>query len=84
MVIGLNKALQIKQKQRKKGKRLNLLGEDNVRPQFWSPCRIQAALRFQDEKDTKEQANQQRIANNKAQAVANKSKKEAEKAKRAL
>ena len=41
-------------------------------------------MRFQDKKDTKEQANQQRIADNKAQAVANKSKKEAEKAKRAL
>jgi hypothetical protein len=57
MVIRLNKALQIEQKRRKKGKRLNLLGEDDVRPQFWSPCRIQAALRFQDEKDAKEQAN---------------------------
>jgi hypothetical protein len=34
MVIGLNKALQIEQKRRKKGKRLNLLSEDDVRPQF--------------------------------------------------
>ena len=84
MVIRLNKALQIEQKRRKKGKQLNLLGEDDVGPQFWSPCRIQAALRFQDEKDAKEQANQQRIADNKAQAVANKSKKEAKKAERAL
>jgi hypothetical protein len=32
MVIRLNKALQIEQKRRKKGKQLNLLGKDDVRP----------------------------------------------------
>jgi hypothetical protein len=84
IINGLRRAIKIEKKQRKKGKRLNLLLEDDVGPQFFSPSRVQAARRAQAQKEATEQAERQRIANKKAQVAANKARKEAEKAERAL
>jgi hypothetical protein len=43
IITGLREAFQIEKKKRRKAKRLNLLGEDDVGPQFYSPARIEAA-----------------------------------------
>lgn len=84
IVNGLRRSIRIEQKRRKKGKRLNLLGEDDVGPQFFSPSRVLAARQFQAQKEAAEQAERQRIADKKAQAATNKARKEAAKAERAL
>ena len=51
---GLTEALRDEKKRRRRGKRLNLVGEDDHGPQFFSPCRIQAARDYQESKDTEE------------------------------
>lgn len=84
IITGLREAFQIEKKKRQKAKRLNLLGEDDVRPQFYSPARIKAAQGVQNAKTAEEQANRQRIIDNKVKAVANRLQKEASKAERAL
>ena len=84
IINGLYEALKIERQKRKKGKKLNLVREDDIGPQFYSPCRVRRALAFQDEKEAKEQANRDRIATKKAQSASNKVRKEAEKAARVL
>ena len=74
----------MERQKRKKGKKLNLVGEDDIGPQFYCPDRVRRALAFQDEKEANEQADQDRITNKKAQSAANKVQKEADKAARAL
>jgi len=81
---GLRRAIKIEQKRRKQGKRLNLLGEEDNGPQFFSPSRVQAALEYQAEKEALEHAERLRIADKKAQQAANKVRKEAEKAEQAI
>jgi len=66
IINGLHTALNLERQKRKKGKKLNLVGEDDIGPQFYSPCRVRRALAFQDEKEAEEQADQDRIANKKA------------------
>ena len=70
IITGLREAFQIEKRKRRKGKRLNLLGENDVGPQFYSPSQIKAALVVQNAKTAEEQANRQRIADNKVKAVA--------------
>jgi membrane protein involved in colicin uptake len=82
--LGLSEALRLERKRRKKGRKLNLQGKDDHGPQFWSPTQVRAARAFQAQKDADEQANRERIADNKAKAIANKAQKEALKAERAL
>lgn len=53
---GLLEAIDVEKKKRKRGKRLNLVGEENSGPQFFSPTRIQAARAYQEEKAALEQA----------------------------
>jgi hypothetical protein len=84
IISGLSEALRLERKRRKRGRQLNLLGKDDHGPQFWSPTQVRAARTFQAQKDVDEQANRERIADNKAKAVANKAQKEALKAERAL
>jgi hypothetical protein len=84
IINGLHEALKLEQQKRKKGKKLNLVGEGDVGPQFYSPCRVRHALDVQDEKEVEEQANRDRITSKKAQSASNKVQKEAEKAARAL
>ena len=84
IINGLHAALKMERQKRKKGKKLNLVGEDDIGPQFYSPDRVRRALAFQDEKEANEQADRDRITNKKAQSAANKVQKEADKAARAL
>jgi hypothetical protein len=74
----------LERQKRKKGKKLNLVGEDDIGPQFYSPCRVRRALEFQSEKEAEEQANRDRIADKKAQSARNKAQREAEKVARVL
>ena len=69
-------------KKLKKGKRLNLLGEEDRGPQFFSPTRIQAVRHFQATKDTAETFRQEAIAEKKALAAEKKATKEREKKER--
>jgi hypothetical protein len=48
IISGLKEAIRIEKKKRQRGKKLNLLGEEDHRPQFFSPGRIQAARLYQD------------------------------------
>ena len=84
IISGLTTAFKIEKSKRKRGKALNLVGEEDNGPQFFSPERIARARAVQDEHLAAEQANRQRINANKTRAIANKVRKEAEKAERAL
>jgi hypothetical protein len=84
IISGLKEAIQIEKKKRQRGKKLNLLGEEDCGPQFFSPRRIQAARLYRDAKEAIREADRQRITNKKSQAAANKVQKEAAKAERAL
>jgi hypothetical protein len=61
VVKGLITALQDEKKRRKKDKRLNLVGEEDSGPQFFSPGRIQAARNWQATKEQEELQRQQNI-----------------------
>jgi hypothetical protein len=80
---GLTEALRHEKKKRQRGKRLNLLGEEDSGPQFFSPARVQAARDWQAIKDTKEALRQQGIVDKKALAAAKKQQKELNKIERA-
>jgi hypothetical protein len=80
---GLTEALRHEKKRRQRGKRLNLLGEEDSSPQFFSPGRVQAARDYQATKDTDETLRQKEILDKKALAAAKKIQKEAEKVERA-
>ena len=81
---GLRQALQLEKKKRQRGKRLNLVGEEDSGPQFFSPGRVQKAKAVQAAREAEEQQKRDDIANRKAQAAAKKERMEAEKAVRAL
>jgi hypothetical protein len=66
IINSLHAALKLERQKRKKGKKLNLVGEDDIGPQFYSPNRVRRALAFQDEKEANEQADRDRITNKKA------------------
>jgi hypothetical protein len=57
IINGLHVALKLERQKCKKGKKLNLVGEDDIRLQFYSLCRVRRTLEFQSEKETEEQAN---------------------------
>ena len=83
-INGLTQALRDEKKRRQRGKRLNLLGENDSGAQFFSPGRIQAAREWQTQKATNEATRQQEIANAKALAVTKKAQKEADKLQRSI
>ena len=83
VVKGLIEALRQEKKRRNKGKRLNLLGEEDSGPQFFSPARVQAAREYQAVKEEDELAKRQAIEDRKAQAVVKKKQKEEDKEKKA-
>ena len=83
IIKGLLKALKQEKKRRKRGKRLNLLGEDESGPQFFSPSRVQAAREYQAIKEEDELIKRQGIEERKVQAAAKRKQKEEEKEKRA-
>jgi hypothetical protein len=66
-----------------RGKCLNLLGEEDSGPQFFSPARVQAAKDWQAVKDTNEALRQQEIDYKKTLTAAKKQQKELDKIERA-
>jgi hypothetical protein len=54
---GLRKALTYEKQKRRKGKRLNLLGEDSSAPQLFSPSRVQAAKAHQAQNGSSQDSN---------------------------
>ena len=84
VIRGLLDALKNEKKRRKRGKRLNLVGEEHSGPQFFSSERVQAARVFQASKDEEKSRRQEDIAEKRAQAAANKTLKDKEKQERAL
>ena len=61
--------MKAEKKKRQRGKRLNLLGEEGIGSQFFSPARIEAARAYQASKDDDEVQRQQDIQERKAQAA---------------
>ena len=84
IIRGLCEALKFEKKRRKRGKRLNLLGEEDSGPQFFSPGRVQAARAWQASKDDEQTQRQADIAEKRAQSVVNRSMKEKARQERAL
>jgi len=81
---GLAKALKLEKKKRQRGKRLNLLGEEDVGPQFFSPSRVRAAREFQCAKDAAEKQQKIDKAAKKAEAAVLRAQREAERKEKAL
>ena len=81
---GLIESLKREKRCRKRGKKLNLVGEEDNGPQLFSTPRVQAAQAFQAEKEEKEKQERARIDANKVATRMKKQKKDAEKAEKAL
>lgn len=79
IIQGLTEALKMKKKRRKRDVRLNLIGEKEERPQFFSFNKVQAARNFQASKEEEKLKKQEDIAGKRAQTVINKVLKEKEK-----
>ena len=79
VIKGLCNTLQDEKKRRKRGKRLNLVGEEDSGPQFFSPRRVQAAREFQAAKEEEEAQRQLDISEKRRQATAKRLQKEEEK-----
>ena len=62
IIKGLCEALKNKKKRRKRGKRLNLLGEEDNGPQFFSSARVQAARAWQASKNDEKTRKQEAVA----------------------
>src|SRR5436190_15965013 len=69
-VRGLKEAISLEKKKRKHGKRLNLLGEEDIGPQLFSPAQIAQAQLIASEKEKAERQRKEEIENRKAQASA--------------
>jgi hypothetical protein len=83
-ITGLIRALKTEKKKRNRGKRLNLVGEEENGPQIFTPNRVRRALAYADEQEALEQAERDRIESNKASALARRLHKEEERKARAL
>ncbi len=49
-ISGLERAIEVEKSKRKRGKVLNLVGEEESGPQFFSPTKIQRALDYEAQK----------------------------------
>ncbi|SLM35930.1 hypothetical protein LPUS_05337 [Lasallia pustulata] len=83
MILGLTAALREEKRRRKRGKRLNLLGEEESGLQCFSPGRVTAARTWQVEKEEEEQQHRQDIKSRKALVAFKKLQKEEEKLQKA-
>jgi hypothetical protein len=84
IIEGLTESLKLERKKRQRGKKLNLLGESDVGPQFFSPTRIQADREFQAAKIDAEHIRKQAIADKKAASIVLKEQRTADKAARII
>jgi hypothetical protein len=79
IIRNLRYTLQTERTKRKKSKRLNLVGEESNRPQFFSLVRINTAIDYQAQKEDQEEAEKQAKIENKARKALEKEEKEARK-----
>lgn len=81
----LRMAITQEKKRRQRGKRLNLLGEEETNgPQFFSPQRILAAKAFQESKEVTEQEKKRQKAIDKEQASFKRQQKQADQQERTI
>jgi DDE superfamily endonuclease len=78
VISGLQYALAIEKKKRTRGKKLNLIGEQDSKAQFWSPTRYKAAQAYQAQKEEAEHQRKEAIASKKACAAAAREQKQAQ------
>jgi hypothetical protein len=81
---GLFESLKLEKKCHNRGKKLNLLGEEDCGPQLFSTERVKAAQTFQAQKEEEERRERARIDANKAAAAIKKAEKEAKAAEKRL
>ena len=81
---GLIETVKEEKKKRQRGKKLNLLGEENHGAQFFSPTTIKHAQDVQAVKAAEAEADKARIVSNKIANAAKKVKSDAKKAEKAL
>jgi hypothetical protein len=81
---GLVETIKDEKKKRRRGKKLNVLGEEDHGPQFFSPTTIKRAQDVQAAKAAEAEAEKARIASNKITSATKKAKNDAEKAEKAL
>ena len=62
----------MEKKKRRRGKKLNLLGQEDSRLQFFSPLKVQTAREFQALKEENEIIKRQKIEERKAQKATKK------------
>jgi hypothetical protein len=70
--------LVIEKKKQTCGKKLNLIGKQDSKVQFWSLCRWKAAEAYQVQKEKAEQEKKEAIANKKVLAAAARKQKQAQ------
>jgi hypothetical protein len=83
-IKGLVIAIKLEKKKRRRGAKLNLVGEEKQEAEFYSPSRVQQALELYAAKEANEQLRKEGIAQRKATAIATREKKAADKAAQAL
>src|SRR5450432_1305833 len=79
IIKGLQQSLQLEKRKRNRGKRLNLVGEEDCGPQFFTPERVRAAIAYQAEKEREEEAEKQAKIDNRARKALEKEDKEVRK-----
>jgi hypothetical protein len=78
MISGLEYVLALEKKKRRRGKKLNLIGKQDSKAQFWSPSWSNAALAYQAQKEEAEHQKKEAIAKKKALAAAAHKQKQAQ------
>lgn len=79
---GLRAAIQLEKKKQQRSKKLNLIGEEDVGAQVFTPLQVRRAQEYQASKDDTEEARKVQIAEKKAAAAALREQKATEKAVR--
>jgi hypothetical protein len=79
IIKGLQQSLKLEKKKRQKGKRLNLVGEEDYGPQFFTPERVRAAIDYQAQKEDDQELEKRARIENKARKALEKQEKELQK-----
>jgi hypothetical protein len=83
-VKGLEETLRREKKKKQRGKRLNLLREEDFGAQFYGPDQVQEARDFQTDKEEAETLRQKELSDKRDAAALKKAEKEEEKKQRAV
>jgi len=79
IIKGLQQSLKLEKRKRQKGKRLNLIGEEDYGPQFFTPERVRAAIDYQAQKEDDQELEKRARIENKARKALEKQEKELQK-----